>query len=140
MKKISLALAALAALACIAASASQAGGAGRSVSLSQEPLVLRVSNDEFRIAFGLNGQGCAAGCSGIIRYRVDWRAAGGQTRSEIRHVSYVVSPQAPRTIAVDRQYFHRGESRDTTEIVKVRVDGITCVEGTGLAQAELAKL
>jgi hypothetical protein len=137
MKKISLSLAVL---TCVAASASYAGTTGRSVSLTQEPLVLRVSNDEFRIAFGLNGQGCIAGCNGIVRYRVEWKAADGQTRSETRHVAYVVSPQAPRTIAVDRQYFHRGESRDTTEIVKVQVDGITCVEGTGRAAGELAKL
>ena len=98
----------------------------RSVSLTQDPLVMRLNKDEFRIAFGINGEGCGAiGCSGMIHYRVDWKTADGTKRSESKHVSYTVSPLAPRTIAVDRQYFDTAEGQHTTEIVNVSVDAIT---------------
>jgi hypothetical protein len=67
---------------------------------------MRLNKDEFRIAFGINGERCDAnGCSGMIRYQVDWKTADGTTRSETKHVYYTVSPHATRTIAVDRQYF-----------------------------------
>ena len=69
------------------------------------------------------------GCSGVIRYRVDWKTADGTTRSEIKRVGYSVSPLASRTIAVDRQYFDTAEGRHTTDVVKVRVDAITCRDG-----------
>ncbi|MGB6307810.1 MAG: hypothetical protein WBF89_08450 [Steroidobacteraceae bacterium] len=129
MKIISLTL--LAALASSAAAVASPP-AERSVSLTQDPLVMRLNKDEFRIAFGINGERCGAnGCSGMIRYRVDWKTADGTTRSEVKRVGYSVSPHAPRTIAVDRQYFDTAEGRHETDVVKVRVDGITCLDGAG---------
>jgi hypothetical protein len=123
MKMISLSLLALAAL-CTGANA--APDTGRSISLTQEPLVMRLNKNEFRIAFGINGERCGAnGCSGIIRYRVEWKTEDGMTRSEIKHVNYTVSPRASRTIAVDRQYFDTAEGQHTTDVVKVRVDAIS---------------
>ena len=101
----------------------------RSVTLTQDPLVMRLSKDEFRIAFGINGERCGAGgCSGLIHYRVNWKTADGKTRSEIRHVNYTVSAAAARTIAVDRQYFDTAEGQHTTDVVKVSVDSITCLD------------
>jgi hypothetical protein len=109
--------------------ASVASAAGRSVSLTQDPLVMRLSKDEFRIAFGLQAeQGAAQGCNGVIRYRVDWKTEDGITRSETRLVSYTVSPRASRAITVDRQYFDTAEGQHTTDVVKVSVDRITCLD------------
>ena len=131
MKMISLPLAALIALSAGAAVASS----DRSVSLTQDPLVIRLNKDEFRIAFGINGERCGtAGCTGTIRYRVEWKTTDGMTRSEMKHVDYVVSPNAGRTIAVDRQYFDTAEGQHTTEVVKVHVDTITCNDGIGEAR------
>jgi hypothetical protein len=113
----------------------------RSVSLTQEPLVMRLNKDEFRIAFGINGEHCGAnGCSGVIRYRVDWKTADGKTRSEVKRVNYTVSPSATRTIAVDRQYFHNAEGQQTTDVVKVSVDAITCLDGAGERAGEFVRL
>ena len=121
-------------LMAILTSAAAAGAepaAPRSVSLTQEPLIMRLNKDEFRIAFGINGERCGAnGCSGMIHYRVDWKTADGTLRSETKHVSYTVSPLAPRTIAVDRQYFDTAEGQHTTDVVKVRVDAITSAAAT----------
>ncbi len=104
----------------------------RTVSLTQAPLVMRLDKDEFRIAFGINGDRCGtAGCSGIIHYRVEWRIADGTTRSEMKHVSYRVSPLAGRTIAVDRQYFDTAEGQHTTDVVKVSIGKITCRSAAG---------
>jgi hypothetical protein len=116
----------LMAMLTLSAAAGAAPPSARSVSLTQDPLVMRLNKDEFRIVFGINGELCGAkGCSGVIHYRVDWKTADGMTRSEIKHVSYTVSPLAPRTIAVDRQYFDTAEGQHTTDVVKVRVDAIT---------------
>ena len=99
----------------------------RPVSLSQDPLVMRLSKDEFRIAFGINAeQAAASGCDGVIHYRVDWKAEDGTTRSENRLVTYSVPPQADRTITVDRQYFDTAEGKHTTDVVKVSVDSMSC--------------
>ena len=107
-----------------------AGGASateRPVSLTQDPLVMRLSKDEFRIAFGINAEQAAAiGCDGVIHYRVDWKAEDGTMRSENRLVTYSVPPQADRTITVDRQYFDTAEGRHTTDVVKVSVDSMSC--------------
>jgi len=121
---------------CLVATMTLSAGAvlasERSVSLSQDPLIIRLNKDEFRIAFGINGDRCGErGCSGIIRYRVIWKTADGMTRSETKHVSYVVSPLASRTIAVDRQYFDTAEGQHRTDIVKVSIDEITCRDGVG---------
>jgi hypothetical protein len=119
-------------------SAAAAPRSDRSVSLTQDPLVMRLNKDEFRIAFGINGERCGEkGCSGMIRYRVDWKTADGTTRSEIKHVSYTVTPRARRTIAVDRQYFDTAEGQHTTDVVKVRIDAITCLDGV---EAQVANL
>jgi hypothetical protein len=120
------------AMLTVSAAAGAAPPSARSVSLTQEPLVMRLNKDEFRIAFGINGDRCANGCSGMIRYRVDWKTADGTTRSETKHVRYTISPLASRTIAVDRQYFDTAEGQNTTDIVKVRVDAITSAAGTHL--------
>jgi hypothetical protein len=133
MKTISLM-----AMMTLSAGAGAAPSSKHLVSLTQDPLVMRLNKDEFRIAFGINGERCGTnGCSGMIRYRVDWKTAGGATRSEIKHVSYTVSPRAPRTIAVDRQYFDTAEGQHTTEVVKVSVDAITCRDGVDQRTAEI---
>jgi hypothetical protein len=130
MKTIALSLLAM---LTVSAAAGAAPPSARSVSLTQEPLIMRLNKDEFRIAFGINGERCGAnGCSGMIHYRVDWKTADGITRSETKHVSYTVSPLAPRTIAVDRQYFDTAEGQHTTDVVKVRVDAITSTARTVL--------
>jgi hypothetical protein len=96
------------------------------VLLTGDPVVMRLNKDEFRIVFGIDGKSCAPhGCSGSVRYWVDWKASDGTTRSEQKEVSYIVSPEAARTIAVDRQYLDTGEGANTVDVVKVRVDTIT---------------
>ena len=134
MKMISLPLMALVSLS---AAAGTVPHAERVISLTQEPLVMRLNKDEFRIAFGINGERCGAdGCSGMIHYRVDWKTADGTTRSELKHVSFTVAPRAPRTIAVDRQYFDTAEGQNETHVVKVRVDAITVRPGAGARVSE----
>ena len=142
MKTISLmALVALGASASASASAGAAPASKLSVSLTQDPLIMRLNKDEFRIAFGINGERCGAnGCSGMIRYRVQWKTADGAIRSEIKHVSYTVSPKASRTIAVDRQYFDTAEGQHTTDVVKVSIDAITCHDGADEPAAEIRHL
>jgi len=88
------------------------------VSLTQDPLVMRMGKDEFRVAFGINSVGCTtSGCYGAIRYRVNWKAEDGTTRSDIREVGYTVVPNAARTITVDRQYFDTAEGAHRTDVV-----------------------
>jgi hypothetical protein len=144
MKMVSLSLIALAACSAGAHAASpsqRAPASERSISLTQEPLIMRLNKDEFRIAFGINGERCGGnGCSGIIRYRVDWKTQDGTTRSEIKHVHYFVSPLASRTIAVDRQYFDTAEGQHTTDVVKVSVDAITCRHAAPSRAEETARL
>jgi hypothetical protein len=108
-------------------------------SLNHAPLVMRLSKDEFRIAFGVNAQGCSThGCSGMIRYRVDWRIEDGTTASEYKRVSYTVLPKYERALTVDRQYFDTAEGAHTTEIVKVTVASITCTDASQPQAAEMA--
>ena len=100
------------------------------VSLTQDPLVMRMSKDEFRIAFGINAGHCSAsGCYGVIRYRVRWRAEDGSTGSDVKQVAYIVAPHAPHSIVVDRQYFDTAEAEHTTEITRVSIERITCRMG-----------
>jgi hypothetical protein len=102
----------------------------RSASLTQDPLVMRLSKDEFRIAFGVNATGCVSnGCNGVIRYRIKWRTEDGSVNSEFKHVSYIVVPRSSRTITVDRQYLDTSEGAHTTNVIAVTVDSITCTEG-----------
>jgi hypothetical protein len=96
------------------------------VLLTGDPVVMRLNKDEFRIVFGIEDKSCAPhGCSGSVRYWVDWKASDGTVRSEQKEVSYSVSPEAARTIAVDRQYLDTAEGAHNVDIVKVRVDTIT---------------
>jgi len=126
-------------LGVAAASAPGTTLAASLVSLTQGPLVMRLSNDQFRVAFGINGDRCfPTGCRGSIRYRVIWSTEDGLTRSEIRKVSYAVAPKSRRSITVDRQYFDTAEGEHTTKIVSVIVDMITCRRGTEPRAAERA--
>jgi hypothetical protein len=128
-------LVAIAALCAV----SVAPAAEHAVSLTQDPLVMRLSKDEFRIAFGINAEhGAAQGCDGVIRYRVDWKTEDGMTRSENRLVSYTVSPLASRAMTVDRQYFDTAEGQHTTEVVRVTVDSITCLKRADSRAPEVA--
>jgi hypothetical protein len=136
MKTISLV-----AMMTLSAGVGAAPASKHSVSLTEDPLIMRLNTDEFRIAFGINGERCGAnGCSGVISYRVDWKTADGATRSEIKHVSYTVLPSARRTIAVDRQYFHTAEGQQTTDVVKVSIAAITCRDGAAEPTAEIQHL
>jgi hypothetical protein len=111
----------------------------RAVSLTQDPVVMRLNKDEFRIAFGLNAEHCAAvGCNGVIRYRVDWKTEDGTMRSEIKRVSYTAVPSANRALTVDRQYFDTAEGAHTTDVVRVSVDMITCADGVESATTRTA--
>jgi hypothetical protein len=113
--------------------------ARRAVTLTQDPLVMRLSKDEFRIAFGINAdQGAPNGCNGVIRYRVDWKTDDGTTRSEVRLVNYTVLPHANRALTVDRQYFDTSEGRHTTDVVKVSVDRITCLDSADSRTPQVA--
>jgi hypothetical protein len=94
-----------------------------SVSLTQDPLVIRLSKDEFRIAFAIRTDRCGLeGCNGVIPYRVDWKTEDGTTYQETKRVLYSVSPGANRAIVVDRQYFDTAEGQHTTDVVNVGVD------------------
>jgi hypothetical protein len=127
----------LAALPTLGANA--AAVSSRAVSLTQDPVVMRLSKDEFRIAFGLNAERCASGgCNGVIRYRVDWRTEDGTMRSEIKRVSYSAMANANRALTVDRQYFDTAEGAHTTDVVRVSVDMITCVDGVTSAATRTA--
>lgn len=97
------------------------------VTVGGEPLVMRLGKDEFRIAFGVDGEQCGReGCRGAIRYRADWQTEHGATGSDSRVLSFEVPPGASRTVAVDRNYFDTAEGQHTTGIVKVHVDTVTC--------------
>ena len=121
------------------ASGSAAPALKRSVSLSQDPLVMRLGKDEFRIAFGLNaGRSASNGCDGVISYRVDWKTEDGTTRREAKQVKFTVLPGASRTITVDHQYFGTAEAAHTTDVVKVSVDKITCVDSRPVQTAATA--
>ena len=93
MKMISLSLVALAALS---AGAYAAPESARSISLTQDPLVMRVNKNEFRIAFGINGERCGAnGCSGMIRYRVEVENRGREDPLGNPNASITPCRQAP---------------------------------------------
>jgi hypothetical protein len=120
----------LAALTWCTLCAAAPAGSAHAAALTQRPLVMRVSKDEFRIAFGLTARGCSAsGCNGVIRYRVAWKGDDGVMRSERRSVSYDVLPHYTRALTVDRQYFDTAEGAQTTAVVKVTVSSISCTLG-----------
>jgi len=97
------------------------------VSLTQDPLVMRVGKDEFRIAFGLDAASCREnGCSGSIRYDTTWQTDDGQQSIERKTVAFEIPAGAERSLSVDRHYFDTAEAQHTTQIVGVAVDQISC--------------
>jgi hypothetical protein len=107
-----------------------------SVSLTQDPLVMRIGKDEFRIAFGLDAATCKEnGCSGTISYNTTWETEDGQRSTEKKTVAFNIPDGAERSLSVDRSYFDTAEARHTTRVVSVDVDRINCDGGaeTGLA-------
>jgi hypothetical protein len=132
MKLLSLAFA-FAALPCTGAFATEGTC---SVGLTQDPLVMRVGKDEFRIAFGLDGSNCKdTGCSGTIRYNTTWETEDGVRNTEQRSVAFNIPNGAARSLSVDRSYFDTAEAKHTTEIVGVDVNQISC---DGAPQSGLA--
>ena len=98
------------------------------VSLTQDPLVMRVGKDEFRIAFGLDAASCQeSGCSGSIRYDATWQTDDGQQSTERKTVAFDIPAGAERSLSVDRHYFDTAEAQHMTQIVGVAVDQISCV-------------
>lgn len=127
---------ALLALALLNTTSVFAASPACSVSMSQDPVVLRVGKDEFRIAFGLNGEQCSnTGCAGTIDYRAAWKADDGTTRSEQKHLSYSIPDGAKRSLVVDRHYFDTSEGKHTTDITKVSVDSVSCESSPARATA-----
>lgn len=109
--------------------------------LTHDPLVMRLDKDEFRIVFGIGARGCLSrGCSGVIRYRIEWKTEEGVAVTEWKRVIYSVAPGAQRTITVDRQYLDTAEGAHTTQVMKVTVERITCAPGVGSQAAQLAAL
>jgi hypothetical protein len=107
-----------------------------SVSLTQDPLVMRLGKDEFRIAFGLDASNCnGAGCSGSIRYETTWETEDGVRNVEQKTVSFDIPAGAERSLSVDRSYFDTAEAKHTTNVVSVDVSQIRC---DGAPQAGLA--
>jgi len=131
-KLLSLAFA-FAALPCTGAFASEGTC---SVSLTQDPLVMRIGKDEFRIAFGLDAASCKeTGCTGSIRYNTTWETEDGIRSTEQKTVTFHIPDGAERSLSVDRSYFDTAEAKHTTNVVGVDVSQITCdgAPQTGLA-------
>jgi len=100
------------------------------VSLTQDPLVMRLGKDEFRIAFGLDAATCRdSGCSGSISYNATWQTDDGQQSTERKTVAFDIPAGAERSLSVDRHYFDTAEAQHTTQIVGVAVDQISCDSG-----------
>jgi hypothetical protein len=123
-KYVSFAAALMTLLPCAYALA-QPGTCG--VTLTQDPLVMRIGKDEFRIAFGLDAAECKdSGCTGVIKYNATWQAEDGTRSSEQKSVGFRIPGGAERSLTVDRSYFDNGEAQHTTEVVSVDVAGISC--------------
>jgi hypothetical protein len=121
---LSAAVALMTLLPCACALA-QPGTCG--VTLTQDPLVMRLGKDEFRIAFGLDAAECKNnGCSGSIKYNATWQAEDGTRNSEQRSVGFRIPGGAERSLTTDRGYFDNGEAQHTTEVVSVDVADISC--------------
>ena len=113
--------------------AAAAAPANCSVSLTNEPVVMRLDKDEFRIVFGVTGGHCANdGCSGAIHYQAAWKTEDGFTSTDNKVLRYTVPRGASRTIAVDRHYFDTAEGQHTTDIVKVSVDDVSCTDSVAM--------
>lgn len=115
---------ALVALPCTGAFASEGTC---SVSLTQDPLVMRIGKDEFRIAFGLDASSCKeTGCTGSIRYNTTWETEDGLRSTEQKTVAFNIPDGAERSLSVDRSYFDTAEAKHTTKVVGVDVSQISC--------------
>jgi hypothetical protein len=124
------------ALAAVPAAGAYAAPGTCSVNLTQDPLVMRIGKDEFRIAFGLDAAACKdSGCSGSISYDTTWETEDGQRSTERKTVAFNIPDGAERSLSVDRSYFDTAEAQHTTKVVKVDVSQIRCDSGaqTGLA-------
>ena len=111
---------------------------GRSlVSLTQEPLVIRLNKDEFLIAFGVDAKKCGTnGCNGVISSRVEWKAEDSTIRSTLSRVTFTAPAGAARTIAVDHQHL---KGNGTTQILTVSVEGISSTDTQGSRAAQAAR-
>ena len=97
------------------------------VSVTGDPVIIRMGKDEFRIAFGVTGDACeAGGCAGAIRYQAAWRADDGSDGVDRQELHYDIPRGAHRTVAVDRNYFDSREGGHTTDIVEVAIDDVSC--------------
>jgi len=124
------------AMAALPAAGAYAAPGTCSVNLSQDPLVMRVGKDEFRIAFGLDAGACKdAGCSGSISYDTTWETEDGVRSTEGKTVTFNIPDGAERSLSVDRSYFDTAEAKHTTRVVSVNVSRISC---DGSAQTGLA--
>ncbi|MEP6484816.1 MAG: hypothetical protein ABJB01_10225 [Rudaea sp.] len=107
-----------------------------SVSMAQDPVVMRLGKDEFRIVFGLNSERCGArGCNGTISYSTEWTTEDGMARNEHKTLTYAVPDDAKRSLVVDRHYFDTSEGKHTTDIAHIRVEDVSCVPSAARATA-----
>ncbi len=98
-----------------------------SVSVDKDPVVMRMSKDEFRIVFGVASEQCHEnGCSGVIKYDAAWRTEDGSENIDHKVLSYNIPSGTTQSIAVDRHYFDTGEGKHTTDLVRVSVSDISC--------------
>jgi hypothetical protein len=111
------------------ANASAAAPATCSVTVGKEPVVMRMSKDEFRIVFAVSGDDCSEhGCAGIIKYQATWRTEDGAGNVDSKALSYAIPSGSSRSIAVDRHYFDLGEGKHKTDLVNVSVEGVSCAQ------------
>jgi len=119
----------LAILLALAAGNALAAPAACSVNINNDPLIMRMSKDEFRIAFGVSGDQCPdGGCAGAIAYEATWRTEDGAEAVDRKMLSYSIPSGAKHSIAVDRHYFDTGEGKHTTELVRVSVSDVSCAQ------------
>ena len=97
------------------------------VTVTTDPVIIRMDKDEFRIAFGVSGERCEEnGCTGAIRYKAAWQTENGQQSVDSKVLSYDIPNGANRSIAVDRHYFDTSEGKHTTNLVQVTVENVSC--------------
>ena len=97
------------------------------VEVTQDPVIIRMDKDEFRIAFGVSGETCEqSGCAGVIRYKAEWKTDDGKQSVDTKLLSYDIPNGASHSIAVDRHYFDTSEGKHTTDLVQVTVEDVSC--------------
>src|SRR5512147_2381366 len=88
------------ALAALPFGSAFAAPAACSVSLTQDPLVMRLGKDELRIAFGLDAAACRDnGCSGSISYNATWQTDDGRQSTERKTVAFDIPAGAERSLS-----------------------------------------